>query len=261
MIFAQTFAIDIQICGPNLILVRDGSFSVQLNHSLNDLATIPRFKVAFCFCFFLSNKWKIKICSKDFLSKYADDRGLTFEFSDIVNQFQIEDFLVPEFLTSNPPPNSTSTIDESIYMDTTEQSTIRSPSDIYDAIFRDPFEAQSSATSNQLNTKSPFEQIPVLHSYNRELFTQPNYPIYMSQERFFQMLYTSDGHQWSRLEAFLASSILVRQFTKAANDPPDANNSVVRVLFQLLVFKIEFLELFFCKFRFVQFQTNKIPII
>jgi len=188
----------------------------------------------------LSNELKIKFLPKDFLSKYADDRGLTFEFSDIVNQFQIEDFLVPEFLTSNPPPNSTSTIDESIYMDTADQSTLRSPSDIYDAIFRDSFPTQSSTTPTQLNIRSPFEQIPVLHSYNRELFTQPNYPIYMSQERFFQMLYTSDGRQWSRLEAFLASSILVRQFAKATNDPPDANNSVVRVFFQFQIFKIDF---------------------
>lgn len=45
LLFGQIFALDIQICGPNLILVRDGSFSVQLNSSLNELAAIPRLKV------------------------------------------------------------------------------------------------------------------------------------------------------------------------------------------------------------------------
>lgn len=206
LMFAQTFSIDIQICGPNLILIRDGSFSVQLNQSLNELAAIPKFK--------------------EFLSKYADDRGLTFEFSDITEQFHIEDFLVSDLLTSIPPPSSTSTIDESIFMDTNDQTSVRSPTDIYDAIFRDTL--PSSSTATQSNSKSQFEHIPILHSYNRELFTKANYPIYMSQERFFQILYTSDRHQWSRLEAFLASSILIRQFAKAVTDPPDANNSAIR---------------------------------
>ena len=45
LIFGQFFALDIQICGPNLILVRDGAFSVQLNSSLPDLTPIPRLKV------------------------------------------------------------------------------------------------------------------------------------------------------------------------------------------------------------------------
>jgi len=47
--FGQIFAVDIQICGPDLILVRDGSFSVQLNSSLPELAPIPRLKVRVLF--------------------------------------------------------------------------------------------------------------------------------------------------------------------------------------------------------------------
>jgi len=39
------FALDIQICGPNLILVRDGAYSVQLNNLLPELTPIPRLKV------------------------------------------------------------------------------------------------------------------------------------------------------------------------------------------------------------------------
>jgi hypothetical protein len=49
----------------------------------------------------------------------------------------------------------------------------------------------------------------------------------MTQQTFFQMLYTPDGHQWSRFESFLASSILIRQFAKAVNEPVDANNPTV----------------------------------
>jgi hypothetical protein len=50
----------------------------------------------------------------------------------------------------------------------------------------------------------------------------------MSQQTFFQMLYTPNGHQWSKFESFLASSILVRQFTKAVTEPFDATNPTVR---------------------------------
>ena len=45
LIFGQIFALDIQICGPNLILIRDGAYSVQLNSVLQDLSPIPRLKV------------------------------------------------------------------------------------------------------------------------------------------------------------------------------------------------------------------------
>jgi hypothetical protein len=36
---------------------------------------------------------------QEFLSKYADDRGLTFEFSHITECFQDQEFLSPENLT------------------------------------------------------------------------------------------------------------------------------------------------------------------
>ena len=45
LLFGHLFALDIQICGPNLILVRDGSFNVHLNNSLPDLTQIPGLKV------------------------------------------------------------------------------------------------------------------------------------------------------------------------------------------------------------------------
>ncbi len=51
----------------------------------------------------------------------------------------------------------------------------------------------------------------------------------MTQQKFFQMLYTPDGHQWSKLESFLAASILVRQFSKVANESTDTNNANVRI--------------------------------
>ncbi|CAF5119862.1 unnamed protein product, partial [Rotaria socialis] len=38
------------------------------------------------------------------------------------------------------------------------------------------------------------------------------------------MLFTSDEHQWSKFESFLASSVLVRQFAKGVTEPADANN-------------------------------------
>ena len=50
----------------------------------------------------------------------------------------------------------------------------------------------------------------------------------MTQQTFFQMLFTPDRHQWSKLESFLASSVLVRQFAKAVTEQSNANNPTVR---------------------------------
>lgn len=62
------------------------------------------------------------------MSIYADDRGLTFEFSDIINHFHEQDFLVPELQTFIPPSsNANATTDDSTFMDTT----VPSPSAIY----------------------------------------------------------------------------------------------------------------------------------
>ena len=120
-----------------------------------------------------------------------------------------------------------------------------------DAIFRDPL-----PTSSTSNVRSDHAQnYSTLHSYNRELLTKNNYPVYMTQQTFFKMLYTPDGNQWSRLESFLASSILIRQFTKAVNEPPDANNPTVSIQIssslRLICISI---------FRFVQSQMNRIHI-
>jgi hypothetical protein len=49
----------------------------------------------------------------------------------------------------------------------------------------------------------------------------------MTQQRFYQMFYTSDGQQWSKIESFIAQSILVRQFAKGVTEPLDANNQTV----------------------------------
>ncbi|CAF0853162.1 unnamed protein product [Rotaria sp. Silwood1] len=220
LIFGQIFALDIQICGPNLILVRDGSFSVQLNNSLSELALIPRLK--------------------EFLSVYANDRGLTFEFSDITNCFHEQDFILPEQQTSLLPPISSQMTNQSLntendsilpnsFMDITTQSPVSSPSDIYDVIFRDSLPVTSASTSSNVRSDhTDNQQLSVRYSYNRELLTKVNYPVYMTQQTFFQMLFTPDGHQWSKLESFLASSLLVRQFAKAVTEPADANNPTVR---------------------------------
>ena len=71
------------------------------------------------------------------------------------------------------------------------------------------------------------QQTPISYSYNHELLTQPNYPVYMSQQSFFRMIFTPDGRCWSRLESFLASSVLVRQFSRGVTEPVDANNTSV----------------------------------
>jgi len=106
---------------------------------------------------------------------------------------------------------------------------------------------------NKINFILGNQQLPVLHSYNRELLTKVNDPVYMTQQTFFQMLYTPDGHQWSRFESFLASSILVRQFAKGVTEPFDATNPTVRK-------KSNLFSSFKLNFRFVQYQMNKIPI-
>ncbi|CAF3177384.1 unnamed protein product [Rotaria socialis] len=224
LIFGQMFAVDIQICGPNLILVRDGSFSVQLNNSLVELAPIPRLK--------------------EFLSLYADDHGLTFEFSDITGCFHMQDFLSPiQQAPLLPPPPSSSQItnqtlntandstSQNSSMDTTAQSPVSSHIDIYDVIFRDALPITSTSKSTNVKSDQTDNQpLSVLYSYNRELLTKANYPVYMTQQTFFQMLFTSDEHQWSKFESFLASSVLVRQFAKGVTEPADANNPTVRAV-------------------------------
>lgn len=50
----------------------------------------------------------------------------------------------------------------------------------------------------------------------------------MSQQTFYRMLFTPDGRQWSKLESFLASAVLVKQFVRAASEPTDPNNPNVR---------------------------------
>jgi hypothetical protein len=70
------------------------------------------------------------------------------------------------------------------------------------------------------------KQSSTLHSYNRHLYTK-HYPVYMSQQTFFRMLFTPDGHQWSKLESFLASSVLVKHFARAVSEPVDPNNPTV----------------------------------
>lgn len=70
------------------------------------------------------------------------------------------------------------------------------------------------------------KQTSALHSYNRHLYTK-QYPVYMSQQTFFRMLFTPDGHQSSKLESFLASSVLIKHFHRAYSDPSDSNNPTV----------------------------------
>lgn len=77
----------------------------------------------------------------------------------------------------------------------------------------------------------------------------------MSQQTFFRMIFTSDGRQWSKLESFLASSVLVKQFSRAVSEVPDQPNPTVNnLLFNLINHQS------FFWFRFVLYQTNKIHI-
>ncbi|CAF0807683.1 unnamed protein product [Adineta steineri] len=316
LIFGQIFALDIQICGPNLILVRDGAYSVQLNSLLPELLPIPRLK--------------------DFLSRYADDRGLTFEFMHITDCFRDRDFLLPELqLPPPPPPVSTTTIttnppsnrpltsgnaptphllhpvgtpasslnpltpasvgpssQSQVQANSPSQSLIapspggfmgisspmmmtqigspmtntntaqltapspmgiptQSPGNIYEMPYISPGTRQSSSTfpgsflgpspgtpANTTMTSAPTptntrsdenvtKQTSTLHTYNRHIYSK-HYPVYMSQQTFFRMIFTSDGHQWSKLESFLASSVLVRHFNRAVSEPYDPNNPKVR---------------------------------
>jgi hypothetical protein len=43
------------------------------------------------------------------------------------------------------------------------------------------------------------------------------------------MIFTPDGHQWSKLESFLASSVLVKHFARAVAEPFDQNNPTVNL--------------------------------
>lgn len=65
----------------------------------------------------------------------------------------------------------------------------------------------------------------------------------MSQQTFFRMLFTPDGHQWSKLESFLASSVLLKHFSRAVGEPYDPNNPTVGFLISL--------SLLICKLSFV----------
>ena len=99
------------------------------------------------------------------------------------------------------------------------------------------------------------KQASTLHSYNRHLFTK-HYPVYMSQQTFFRMLFTPDGRQWSKLESFLASSALIKQFVRAASEPTDPNNPTVRkTIFSHCIINCSI------QFRFDPFRMNKIPIV
>ncbi|CAF4742641.1 unnamed protein product, partial [Rotaria socialis] len=321
LIFGQIFAIDIQICGPNLILIRDGAYSVQLNSLLQELLPIPRLK--------------------EFLSRYADDRGLTFEFTHITDRLRDRDFILPElqlppipFPISLPSTTTTTTaitnpssnralasgnaatphllhpagtpgsslnpltpasvgpssqsqqqanspsqpmiapspgfmsmgspmtmtsIGSPMTNNTTTQLTApspmgiptASPGNIYEIPYISPaprppgssfpgsFLGPSPGTPANITMTSAAtpinirpddnsnKQTSTLHSYNRHLYTK-HYPVYMSQQTFFRMLFTSDGQQWSKLESFLASSTLVKHFARAVSEPFDANNPTVR---------------------------------
>lgn len=320
LVFGQIFALDIQICGPNLILVRDGAYSVQLNSFLPELAPIPRLK--------------------EFLSRYADDRGLTFEFVHITDRFRDRDFLLPELqlpvpsvsnstsmtttAITNPPSNRPSTASgnaptphllhpvgtpasslnpltpASVGPSSQSQQQANSPSqpmispspgfmsmgspmmantvgspmtntpapaqlpvaspmtvptaspgNLYEMPYLSPGTRQPGSTfpgsflgpspgtpanmtlnsvptpSNIRSEETNMKQTSALHSYNRHLYNK-YYPVYMSQQTFFRMLYTPDGHQWSKLESFLASSVIIRHFHRAVSEPVDPNNPTVR---------------------------------
>ncbi len=74
---------------------------------------------------------------QEFLSTYADDHGLRFEFSDITDCFHEQDFLLPVLQTSLPSlvlTNQTLNTANDSLMETTTQSPVTSPNDIYGKI-------------------------------------------------------------------------------------------------------------------------------
>ncbi|CAF1268652.1 unnamed protein product, partial [Didymodactylos carnosus] len=77
--------------------------------------------------------------------------------------------------------------------------------------------------------KPPSITSTLINNYNRHL-SQPIFPLYLSQQTFFKMLHTSDSRQWSKLEFFLASSTIVRQFARAVAEPVDQNNITIRAV-------------------------------
>ncbi len=91
---------------------------------------------------------------------------------------------------------------------------------------------ENSIIINILNLGN--KQTSTLHSYNRHLYTK-HYPVYMSQQTFFRMLFTPDGHQWSKLESFLASSLLVKHFSRAITEPNDQTPQTVNNKFNIKI--------------------------
>jgi hypothetical protein len=85
---------------------------------------------------------------QEFLSTYADDRGLRFEFSDITDCFHEQDFLLPVLqiplpslvLTNQTLNTANDSTSHTSLMETTTQSPVTSPSDIYGKIIFSPIQ-------------------------------------------------------------------------------------------------------------------------
>lgn len=80
------------------------------------------------------------------------------------------------------------------------------------------------------------KQISSIHSYNRHLFTNVQYPVYLTQQSFFRMLYTGDSRQWSKFESLLVAPMLLRRFTRTVLPSSDTSNAPVRRETDLLHF-------------------------
>ena len=71
------------------------------------------------------------------------------------------------------------------------------------------------------------KQAPSIHSYNRHLFTKAQYPVYLTQQSFFRMLYAADRRQWSKFESLLVAPMLLRRFTRTVLPSSDTSNAPV----------------------------------
>ena len=109
-----------------------------------------------------------------------------------------------------------------------------------------------TSTSNQRNHSSSFfrlslfnlrraifldpKQTSSIYSYNRHLLTKVQYPVYLTQQTFFQMFYVADSRQWSKFESLLVSPMLLRRFTRAVLPSSDTSSAPVSRKDDLLLF-------------------------
>jgi len=255
LIFAQIFAIDVQICGPNLIQIRDASSSIHSNLNIPELVVIPGLK--------------------EFLSNYVDEQGLALEFYQITQPWRDEDFLSTKIATEETSPmpiDDSQTISNFTgdFLNTFDPSVpIFNPSTSFNTNFNRStdqrptnfrsyssvdFSSNSNSTNNRTSTNYSAPSSIAKSSSNdvyEDLLPEPSYGnstanydsdslmdlmpdrsdsvpsngkttnrsssiVYFSQQTFFQMFFSSDRRILSKFETFLASSLFIRRFSRTS---------------------------------------------